>query len=488
MNDTEWAVEASSGEEDSPFKSPYTFYGICCAMPEACFYKTNMKTRADYLRNLNSTILPCMDGHNEKNIAEYTREDYDRVISRIRERGTLDGVKRGTHEPYKENSIQKFRVIIYRIVSAAAGYGYCQNVLSETIFCLSEKEAEELRSDRARIFVTKKSVTPKQEAHLYDKLLSDPRCVDGRTAAAVITAGCGARLNEAAGARFGSIKELPGHTGTYCLYVVETTELGSSEVKSSGKTANAVRPLPLAERVAKFLLARKAFVDGELTRMGIPYDINDVPIGCIGRTYLSGCSSDDVSACLKEVYEEVGIEKKTLAVIDAELTYGSRLEIEERSASGYLCRHVFATMLGVLDLDETDIQFIIGHQIEDPNVRRSDLTGEDNLYRLKRELDKIPVLGGGGAEPPVEYSAETPCFHWKGDGNLNAEIVGADRIVLSVKAKEAYDNLELNISAPGMTVRGFALEETSGAAARRLDLTQDYRELFQGIEKRKKRR
>ena len=246
MNDTEWAVEASSGEEDSPFKSPYTFYGICCAMPEACFYKTNMKTRADYLRNLNSTILPCMDGHNEKNIAEYTREDYDRVISRIRERGTLDGVKRGTHEPYKENSIQKFRVIIYRIVSAAAGYGYCQNVLSETIFCLSEKEAEELRSDRARIFVTKKSVTPKQEAHLYDKLLSDPRCVDGRTAAAVITAGCGARLNEAAGARFGSIKELPGHTGTYCLYVVETTELGSSEVKSSGKTANAVRPLPLA--------------------------------------------------------------------------------------------------------------------------------------------------------------------------------------------------------------------------------------------------
>ena len=71
---------------------------------------------------------------------------------------------------------------------------------------------------------------------------------------------------------------------------------------------------------------------------------------------------------------------------------------------------------------------------------------------------------------------------------LNAEIVGADRIVLSVKAKEAYDNLELNISAPGMTVRGFALEETSGAAARRLDLTQDYRELFQGIEKRKKRR
>lgn len=485
MSEKDWAVEVSSGELNSPYPSSNTFYGICSQYPEACFRGTNPKTRSEYLNHLKNTILPTMEDHNSKNIAEYTREDYDKVIGKIRDRGTLTGCKKGVFEPYQESTIQKFRVIIYRIVDAAASYGLCRNVLADTIFCLSEDDLKEILEDRKTLFVTKKSVTPAQEVALMDELFADPCCSDGRLAAGVIAVACGARPNEAAAATFGNIRELPGHPGVFCLYVPESTELKSSDVKLSGKTINANRPLVLSDRALDFLLKRKAFVDRELTARGIEHDIDHVHVGCLGRNYLSCCSSEDVSNGLKAAFAKVGIQKKLLAVIDAELTYGEQLEIEERSAAGYLGRHIFATMLGVLDLDETDIQFIIGHKIENPEIRRSDLTSEDNLVRLKRELDKIPSLSLRREETPVDYTATASCSQWEGEGRLNSSFHSAKRIYLKVRSKESFDDLSLKISAPGATIRAIPFSERSGETPRRVDICQDYAEVFRKVEEEK---
>ena len=485
MNEKDWAVEVSSGELNSPYPSNYTFYGVCSQYPEACFSGTKEKTRSEYRNHLRNTILPAIEDHNSKNIAEYTREDYDKVIGRIRDRGTLTGCKKGVFEPYEESTIQKFRVIIYRIAEVAANYNLCKNVLADTIFCLSENDLEKILENRKTLFMTKKSVTPAQEVALMNELLGDPCCGDGRQAAGVVVVVCGARPNEAAAATFGNIKELPSHPGVFCLYVPESTELKSSDVKLSGKTGNANRPLILSDRALAFLLKRKAFVDRELTARGIEHDIDHVHIGCMGRDYLSCCSSEDVSNGLKAAFAKVGIKKKLLAVIDAELTYGEQLEIEERSASGYLGRHIFATMLGVLDLDETDIQFIIGHKIEDPEVRRSDLTSEDNLVRLKRELNKIPSLSLRREEAPADYVVTAPCSQWEGEGRLNGSFHSAKRIYLTVRTKESFDDLSLEISAPGATIRAIPFSERSGETPRRVDIRQDYEEVFRKVEDEK---
>ena len=145
-------------------------------------------------------------------------------------------------------------------------------------------------------------------------------------------------------------------------------------------------------------------------------------------------------------------------------------------------------MLGVLDLDETDIQFIIGHKIENPEIRRSDLTSEDNLVRLKRELDKIPSLSLQREETPVDYTATASCSQWEGEGRLNGSFHSAKRIYLKVRSKESFDDLSLKISAPGATIRAIPFSERSGETPRRVDICQDYEDVFRKVEEEKSKK
>ena len=62
-----------------------------------------------------------------------------------------------------------------------------------------------------------------------------------------------------------------------------------------------------------------------------------------------------------------------------------KLEVSESSVTAYLLRRNFATHLKILGLDHSDIQYLLGHCIDDPYVNRPDYT-DSRLYSISKLL------------------------------------------------------------------------------------------------------
>ena len=52
-----------------------------------------------------------------------------------------------------------------------------------------------------------------------------------------------------------------------------------------------------------------------------------------------------------------------------------------------------------MGLTEAEIQYIMGHDIEDPYESRNDFTNEDKLYQIKRKMELRPLVNT--MEPPA---------------------------------------------------------------------------------------
>ena len=408
------------------YRSPLTFCGV---LEE--FYKTiakgwNNATRTKYDKDYNNVILPRIDNHNQKIISDYKKEDCEAVLLRIQNDGYYS---KGEKQQYSESQMNHYKYLIYSVIQQAVIAGYCQDFLWGTKFEITiDREALAIKSKT----IIKKSLSIQQEKRLVSRIMETPR-EDGKSVALLLMFSLGLRDGEACGLDFGDIYELPYYSGCYVAIVKQSTIPNSSILQSSGKTWNSGRRIPIPGKVVEFLLERKRIIKEIVALKELQCDVDRLPVAGLG--YLDEnigelgirLRADYVTEEARNVFKDVGIASEVLASLEIEMEEESaRLEVTESNVTAYLLRRNFATHLKILGLDYPDIQYLLGHCIEDPYVSRPDYT-DSKLYMLSQKMANRPLLNKMTEDRmPVDLNRE---YYFSGkeilDINVNDDIIKA---------------------------------------------------------------
>ena len=137
-----------------------------------------------------------------------------------------------------------------------------------------------------------------------------------------------------------------------------------------------------------------------------------------------------------------------------------------------MLRRNFATHLKILGVDYPDIQYLLGHCIEDPYINRPDYT-DGKLYQLSKHMAYRPL---------VNYNADD---HVKLSGFCEEQLSGrktisidsdADRIRVRIHAIEKNDMLSIKVNPDNSKGIDYTMHEgyKSYEPRRTIDIRQKY--------------
>ncbi|WP_405373555.1 hypothetical protein [Pseudobutyrivibrio sp.] len=390
-----WVREIHTENQDN--KTVYTFAGALEKCYKHIAHGWNLNTQKQRNSAYENIIIPALAAHNEKTIDQYTIEDYEAAIQLIRDNGYVG--KDGIRQIYSESTIRTFEQQIYVVVFYSATLGFCDNCLWGTRFELDTESIEDQIKDKINEKVLlKKSLTVTEEKHLFELLLSDEE-LPGEYVAVLLMASCGLRNAESCALNYGDIIPLFSHDEMYMALVYKTTIPFTSNLQSSGKTWNAGRMVPIPQKTLEVIKCRKQETIDYLRKVGMYDDVNIDELPIASKGYISDgafdkrCASHDVTNAAKDIFKAASINGRQLAYIDDDLRNNGVAEIvNEKDATAYLLRRNFATHLQILGFNTSEIQYLLGHDVEDIYESRSEFVDEDRLWEMGKRLLKRPLL------------------------------------------------------------------------------------------------
>lgn len=370
---TEW--KCFVGEE-------HTFYGIYHDYYEDFGerWKADSTQKSNQLRYCNQ-IIPLLHRHDETPISAYTQEDYDAVLQALIKRG--QDTKGKQYLPYKESTLQDFRRLIYYVVATAAKHGECDNVLWES--GLNPEVTTGSDEAKASQALLSKSLTIPQEQAVAKALLSDPM-QSGQNMGLLLMYSLGLRNAEACAVDFGDIKPMQTHPECLVVWIYKTTGYDTNAGKLGGKSRNADRIIPLPDKVAALIHQRRQHIESYLNK-----SIDDYPIVCNNDRWDLRCSARELTNAARILFQSIKMKAAQLASINEDLqdepaSHNDGLPFEDqKDPTAYLFRRNFGTHLHILGLSEPEIEYVIGHDIDDPYETRNEFVNEEKLLIIKQK-------------------------------------------------------------------------------------------------------
>jgi len=447
-----------------------TFCGTLVEYFDQIASRWNESTQTLYNKDYDKYVLPDVS---DMPIAEYVREDYDRVLDGVKEKKDREGLV------CNEKTIHHIRYIIKRVLEIAEKNGVCEDVLWGSEYSISETEDETALNVKEFVRL-RKSLTFLEELE-NDKRLMHNYAQSGQRMGLALMYCLGLRNNEACGARFSSIKPMVTHPQCHCLWIYETTVLNSTGLQSGGKTRNAGRIVPVPEALLQLITDRRAFImqkirDGSFqvtavdqvasasTDEEIADYVDTLPIACFNEQYNVSCSARHLTAAGTALFKEIAVDLKEekdleneLALIDIDIRRPGRNEegIDEKDPTAYLYRRNLGTLLYLLGLEEWEIQYILGHDVEDPNEVRSYFRNEEKLYPIYCKMAQRPIVNDITHEKEIvldAWSQKENCVHSQ---KFRIPIdPSVSHYKLQLKQKEPLDPPRVSVCCENILVAG----------------------------------
>ena len=250
-----------------------------------------------------------------------------------------------------------------------------------------ETKSEESEQKIKKRRLSRKSLDLDEEIALatYFKNL-DLKKASGEDLGVLLMLCLGLRNNEAAGLSFNNITQI-ADKNFYVAFVLKSTVGDTNVIKAGGKTSNMPRVLPLFPFLFEILEKRKVAI----INTGIAEaEVNEYPIACVGTDYKKRCTRDDITNRARFLFKEVTNNKEKDALDDLKSKL-EKYDIEEKDSTAYLLRRNTATHLYALGLTPGQIQYYIGHEIENDNDLRSFYVSPDRLEDLYKILLNHPL-------------------------------------------------------------------------------------------------
>ncbi len=461
-----WIREVHKRENGVEVSSVLTFCGALEVVYKELSFYWNSNTKKKNESSYENIILPALKDHNDKTISEYCKDDFEEAINIIRRNGYINN---GVHYFYSDATIKNFEKLIYYVIYFASCRGLCENVLWGSRFELDVPTAQEKVIEKVKL---KKSLTPKQEKKLIKLLLAD---VDapGEWVAVLLMLGMGLRNAETCGLNYGDIKQLEEYPNDTVAWIYKTTIPETSTLQSSGKTWNAGRIIPVPQKIVEYLCERKQLVETHIEAMGVGGTVNieQLPIVCKGYpithdNYKKRASARDVTNAARTVFQAIDMEAKQLAFLEAELVEEKLSDVvNEKDATAYLLRRNYATHLQILGLSIAEIQYLIGHDVEDAYESRNEFVDEARIHKMAKSLNQRPLLN--------DIS--------KGSSIKEFIIRSKEEIRITIKGKEPLDELLVDMKGgnANMNICGsITTESYEHEYCRTIDIINQYHKAY----------
>jgi len=235
-----------------------------------------------------------------------------------------------------------------------------------------------------------------------------------------------ARNSEACGVNYGDLLEFHEYPGRYYLRLYETTQADSNVLKLGGKTTNAPRLIPIPKVLSDFLLQRKAYLQSTII---FPYTdedgnvhetIDTFPIACRKRRYSVRCSRKDLTDAGRNLLQhDLKLDEEQVSGINVIIQEGLD-DLGEKDPTSYLFRRNLATHLRALGFTQIQIQYYMGHRLENTDLERSDFVDEELLHGMSVLLDEHPLNESNACNLNLANVEETEC--WENIPSVNLTI------------------------------------------------------------------
>lgn len=340
----------------------------------------NDNTAESYLNDYNNRILPIIENlfGLEKPIASFTEEEFEKILNTL-----------SLQYHYRDSTIQHYRFLLWVVYRAGFEHGhYVDSIFWGELSDASELDTEEHKA--AAMTRIRKSFTIEEEIKLIRWFQNlKPDTATGEDIGLAIMLFQGLRNNETCGLSFQSIRTLPSPMNIPVVDVFQTTKRDSNELKIGGKTRNAPRVLPLFEPLYHFLLERKDY----LSKVPVTSDLSQLPIVCKGNDFTVRANTHDLTRAGHLLFERVGIDKRELGLLQ-QILFDPELQatqIEEKDVTPYLFRRNVGTHLYQLGFASAEIQYWMGHDIEDAMLTRNTFSDDEILAKLAEKYRQHPA-------------------------------------------------------------------------------------------------
>lgn len=463
--DEKWIREIHNETDDG--KCNLTFCGALEKLYRYISYGWHSeRTRKGNAASYNNIILPALPNHDQMRISDYTFEDYESTINRIRDKGYE---KQGINYRYLESTIKGFENLIYLVVHQASVFGYCENVLWGTRYEIEVPIAENIIEEKVRL---KKSFTIKQEKELYDYLFSAD-VLTGPQVGVLLMYALGVRNGEACGINYGDIKELDYFPDDKVVWIYKSVIPKTAILQTSGKTWNSGRIIPIPTKVYNLLVERKKEIKKVIDAKGLQDEISikSIPVVCKGYyaesdNFCKRASAQDITNAAREIFRAIGIGSRQLAYIEREISE-NQLEqvVNEKEATAYLLRRNYATTLLTLGLTTAEIQYLIGHDVEDAYEVRNEFVDDDRLHCMAEKLKARMLLNDIDDE----------------EEKYNIYLREGDEVRIYIKGKEPMDKISVKIEGKkyddGISLHYYSDNYTRDYD-RTIDVIKEYHRLY----------
>lgn len=343
----------------------------------------------DYERRILSSLAAVCG--KEKPAHELTGEIFEQVLQKL-----------AAEHHYSDSTLDHYRHLIALAYQSGVTHSHYPDALFwESLFDAETASDEEKEAWRVQTKTRlRKSFSIDEELKLVQWFSSlDPITAAGEEIGLLLMFTLGLRNNEACGANYGSIHPLQYHSDAKVFDMLQSTKLNSSELKSGGKTGNAPRTLLMMRPVWAFIQQRKEYLEAQIQAgsLGLPEfarSVEDLPLVCRKSDYTRRVGSVELANAGRALFQRIGIDQSELSALFQILCSSEmqQLQIEEKEPTTYLFRRNCATHLYQLGFSPSEIQYWMGHEIEDPFTKRSFFADPDQLYALKEKWDRHPVL------------------------------------------------------------------------------------------------
>ena len=269
----------------------------------------------------------------------------------------------------------------------------------------------------------------------------------------------GIRNGEACGLTFGDIKDLPN--GMKAFYIKQTTVAGSKTVRIGGKTKNAFRVIPIYPFASEILENRKTYMSSIISSDNSAEDKSknvEKLFIANGNNITDNLSASDLSAAGKKLFNKIlgydsESDKRIIALTE---DFSSKLRdagIDEKDPTTYLFRRNFATHLGNLGMESRQIQYLIGHDIEEEGYQRSYFSSGDELESICSKMKKHPfqfIYDHIYFEDGKNHHHIENTYSFKHPG---------ETVFIQVIANETYDNVRVKSSCDGLKGAAFSIPQ-----------------------------
>lgn len=257
---------------------------------------------------------------------------------------------------------------------------------------LSQLTVEQLLAVREAAELCKwrpKSLTIEAEIKIYNEWIKRAS-TQGECIALLVMLLLGCRTSEAAGLSFGNVRKMADDL--YSIERREVEEQSSRTVKAGSKTASGYRLLPLLPQFYNLLEERKRMVQEYMEENGYTDLDIEMPLACQGTNLLTRCTAKEMNRVFKDICIDVGVEEGFFFEAEAMMAIDKEAGVEyENTVVAYILRHQAATELIATDASRAAISVLMGHKIEDPNVKAFDYANADGQRELLHILMQRPL-------------------------------------------------------------------------------------------------